>query len=300
MKPFKVGLVLGGGGARGLAHVGVISVLEKAGIPINIISGTSVGSIVGGVYAQTADSNILRKKITGFIKGPKFSELGVNNFKQKTQKDPDDILKQLAQQVKRRVIINLAANRIALLKSDRLEIAIDELLNDTLIEDCKIPFACVAADLVSGEEVMFYTGKIRPAVQGSSAIPGFIPPVEYNSHTLVDGSVVNNFPIEAVKKLGADVIILINVSLDFENNIQVDNVIDLVMRTSQITMRKLNKLLLEQADLIISPNIGNVHWSEFNRIDELIKLGEKAAKESLPKINKIIKKRKNILHRLFH
>ena len=195
-KPAKIGLVLGGGGARGLAHVGVIEVLEQENIPIDFITGSSMGALIGGVYAQNPNATLLREKVENFIKGPKFKELGVDNFRQKEIKDPDDIISQLAREVKRRIVINLAAHRKSLLKFERLTLAVENLLEDSEIENCKIPFACVAADLVSGEEVIFKSSSIRKAVEGSSAIPGFIQPVEYNGHQLIDGSIINNFPIQ--------------------------------------------------------------------------------------------------------
>lgn len=300
MIPFKIGLVLGGGGARGLAHVGVIEELEHADIPIHIIGGSSIGALIGGIYAQHPDASILHDKVYRFIKGPKFKNLGVNNFRQKENKDPDDILSQMAQRVKRRIVINLAARRIALLKFERLQLAVEELIDNNNIEDCQLPFACTAADLISGEEVVFRKGNIRTAIGSSSAIPGFLPPVKYNGKLLIDGSVVNNFPINSVKEMGANITIAVNVSLQFEENNSIDNVVDIVMRAGQITGKKLNDLLKKQADVIISPDTGNIHWSEFNRIDELIEKGKNAAREKIPDIKKIIKKKTNLFYRLFN
>jgi len=173
MRKKKIGLVLGGGGARGLAHVGVINVLQREGIPIHFIGGSSMGALIGGVFAQHPDPEILNRKFRTFLSGPKFKKLGVNNLKKRGEKDPDDVLGQLTHRVKRQLIINLAVNRLSLLKAERLTIAITSLLENTLIEDCKIPFACVASDLRSGESVVFNSGRIRPAIEGSSAIPGF-------------------------------------------------------------------------------------------------------------------------------
>ena len=292
LKPFKVGLVLGGGGARGLAHVGVINVLERAGIPIDIIGGSSMGALLGGIYAQNPNAELLDKKVREFIKGPRFHRLGINNFKQKTEKDPYDVIRQLAHQVKRQLTINLAANRLALLKPERLGLVVKTLLEDTLIENCKIPFVCIATDLKNGNAIVFNSGRIRPAIEGSSAIPGFIPPVHYNGHVLIDGSVSNNFPIEPVRQMGASVVISVDASLDFEEDIAVDNVIDLVIRSAQISVRHLDGYLKRQSDMIISPPIGDVHWSEFNRVDELIQRGEQSAEEVLPKINKMLTRKK--------
>jgi NTE family protein len=223
----------------------------------------------------------------------------VDNLRQKQRSDPDDILAQLAHQVKRRLIINLAANRIALLKAERLTLAVNALLEDNHIEECEIPFACVATDLLSGNEVIFDSGKIRPAVSGSSAIPGFIPPVHYNGYMLIDGSVVNNFPMDILRAKGADFVIAVDVSLHFDANIEIKNVLDLVMRTNQITTRKLNTLLQKNADYLIQPEIGEIHWSEFRRVDELIHFGEQAAENALRDIRKLRGKGDSFFKRLF-
>jgi len=300
LKKPKVGLVLGGGGARGLAHVGVIEALEEENVPIDYIAGSSMGALIGGTYAQNPKASILKNKVENFIKGPKFKELGVNNFRQKQIKDPDDILSQLAHEVKRRIVINLAAHRKALLKFERLKLAVENLLEDKNIENCVLPFACVAADLISGEEVIFNSGNIRKAVEGSSAIPGFIEPVEYYGKQLIDGSIINNFPVQTAIDMGAEMTIVVNVSLQFEENSEADNVVDIIMRSAQITTKKLNDHLKNQADLIISPETGDVHWSEFTRMDEIIEKGRLAAKEKIPEIKKQLLKKSGFLHRWFN
>jgi NTE family protein len=299
VKNRKIGLVLGGGGARGLAHIGVINVLQREGIPIHYIAGSSMGALIGGIFAQNPQAEVLDNKVRSFLKGPGFKRLGINNFRYKTEKDPDDVLRQISQRVKRQLIINLAANRLALLKAERLSIVITSLLENSLIEDCKIPFSCVASDLYTGEAVVFNSGQIRPAVEGSSAIPGFIPPVKYNEHMLIDGSVSNNFPVDIVRKMGADFVIAIDASLTFNKKVKVDNVVDLIIRSAQITVYHLDIQLKKQADYVIKADIGNVHWSEFNRVDELIQKGEEAAKKVLPEVKNLLQKRKRLFRRLF-
>jgi NTE family protein len=296
----KVGLVLSGGGARGLAHVGVIKVINREGISIDYMAGSSMGALIGGIYAQNPDPEMLDMRVRSFIKSPRFKKLGVNNFKKKSEKDPDDLLRQLAHRVKRQLVINFAANRLSVLKAERLQIAITSLLKNSMIEDCKVPFACVASDLHSGETVIFRSGPIRQAVEGSSAIPGFLPPVNYNGHTLIDGGVSNNFPIDVVKSMGAGFTIAVDASLNFDTNVRANNVIDLVIRSAQISVRHLDNHLKEHADLLIKPNIGDIHWSEFNRVDEIIEKGEKAAIEAVPEIKMLLKRKTGIFSRFIN
>jgi len=296
----KIGLVLGGGGARGLAHVGVINVLQREGIPVHCIAGSSMGALIGGIFAQHPEPDVLDKKVRSFLRSRRFRKLGVNNFKKKGEKDPDDVLRQLTHRVKRQLVINLAANRLSLLKAERLSIAITSLLENSLIEDCKVPFACVASDLNTGESVVFNSGRIRPAVEGSSAIPGFIPPVKHNGHILIDGAVSNNFPIELVRDMGANLVITVDASLNFNKNVEVNNVIDLVIRSAQITARHLDEHLKRQADLVIKPEIGNIHWSEFNRFDEVIHEGETATEKALPEIKILLKRKRRLFSRFLN
>ena len=292
--PRKLGLVLGGGGARGLAHIGLLKVLENAQIPLSVIGGSSMGALIGAMYAQHPDAVRLEQRVIRFLKSPRYKELGIHNLRHKNHKDPDDILRQMARNVKRRVIINMAANRNALLKSERLRTAIDALIDDSSIESCKIRFVCTATDLISGDVVYLKSGSIRSAVESSSAIPGFIPPVSLDGYLLVDGSVADNFPIEAVRTMGANRVVAVDVSLDFEEDLEIDNVIDLVIRSAQISARHLDEHLKRKADLVIKPTIGNVHWSEFGRYKELIQLGEDAALRALPDIQQLRVERRGI------
>ncbi|MGD9897639.1 MAG: patatin-like phospholipase family protein [Calditrichaceae bacterium] len=293
-RKIKIGLVLGGGGARGLAHIGILKVLQDHGIPVDVIVGTSMGAIVGASFAQTPDANHLKKQFTEFIKSDKFRSLDDNFFRQQPGYEPEDILHQLSREIKRRLIINLAAHRVSLMKAERLEIALDALVKDELIENTKIPFACAALDLRSAKDIVFKSGKIRKAIQASSAIPGFLPPVEYNGYLLVDGSVSANFPINAARELGADIIIALDVSLSTYAENGFDNVIDIIIRSNMAATRKINELTLGEADLVISPRIGNITWSAFEQIDHLIAQGIVETEKRLPEINELILRKKGL------
>jgi NTE family protein len=168
------------------------------------------------------------------------------------------------------------------------------------ISSARLPFACVAADLISGKQYVFRNGDIRTAVMASSAIPGFLPPVSYNGALLTDGSVVNNIPITVARQMGADIIIAVDVSLEFESEAPVENVVEVVMRAAQMTGHRLNTVLVKEADVLIEPPIGRFHWTEFERFKELIDLGEKATENKMDEIRQIIKERNSFWYRLFH
>ncbi len=294
MKNVKIGLVLGGGGARGLAHIGVLQALQAYDIPVDVVTGTSMGAMVGAVFAQKPDADYVEQKFRSYLQSDGFASLGGTQVRQSHTYEPEDLLHQLSREIKRRVVINMAAHRKGLLKSDRLKKAIDAVMEDTAIEDTVIPFACAAVDLTVGNEVLFTEGPIREAVQASAAIPGFLPPVDRDGHQLVDGSVCMNFPIESARALGADLIIAVNVSAEIEAGIEVDNVVDIIIRSNLAATAKINQLLLQSADFIINPPIGNIAWTAFEELDLLIKKGQAEAQRSISDIKQIIRKRSGI------
>ncbi len=172
----RVGLALGGGGARGMAHVGVIRVLEREGIPIDCIAGTSAGSLVGAAYAA-----------------------GIRGH----------ALLDMALELRWRHIVRLAWPRQGFLSFEKLESYLVRTLGDLAFTDLDIPYAAVTADLATGEQVVLKEGRVAAAVRASCSVPGFVTPVEVNGRLLVDGGVVNNLPISVARELGADVVIAV-------------------------------------------------------------------------------------------
>ncbi|MGH7595490.1 MAG: patatin-like phospholipase family protein [bacterium] len=293
----KVGLALGGGGARGLAHVGVLKVLEAHQIPIDMIAGTSIGAIIGAFYALHPEAGKLEERAKAFVQAPEFQESGLDLFKKK--KAAENFFGQVAKYVKERVVINLAHSRTSLVGGWRVSRAVEFMLEDQTFEQCRIPFACVAADLMNGEEVIFRKGSLRQAVSASMSIPGFLPPLMHDGHLLVDGAVVAPVPVNACKQLGADVIIAVDVSQPIDGAGNFENVIDVIFRASTITSHHCKEMLLEDADIVIHPNVGDVHWSEFRKADNLIAAGEQAARQLLPKIQNLFEQKRSIWRRLF-
>jgi NTE family protein len=172
----RVGLALGGGGGRGLAHVGVLQVLEREKIPMDCIAGASVGSLVGAAYAAGLHS---------------------------------DRLRDLARQLRWRDIAALTWPRNGLVSFARLERFLADLVGDVEFADLEIPYAAVASDLSTGESLILREGRLIPAVRASCSVPGVVTPLEWRGRLLVDGGVTNNLPISVVRGLGADVVIAV-------------------------------------------------------------------------------------------
>jgi NTE family protein len=245
----RVGLALGGGGARGVAHVGVIRLLEREGIPIDCIAGTSAGSLVGAAYA---------------------AGLGAQE------------LLDLALGLRWHHIARLAWPRRGFVSFEKLEQWLVDTLGDVTFADLRIPYAAVAADLATGEQITLRQGRLAPAVRASCSTPGIVIPVEIDGRLLSDGGVINNLPISVVRQLGADVVIAVGLGAppgEYPKN------------TLQMAVAALDYLLMRAAD---DPATANVHlpipmWgpSSFvrtSRRHRFISLGQQTAERALPAI----------------
>ena len=284
----KTGLALGGGGARGLAHIGVLRVLEREQVPINLIAGTSIGAIVGAMYAQNPDTDKIEKKFRQFVASPIYKNSGMEYLDKKHMSE--SWFGNVAEYLRERLVINIATHRHSAVGLERLTNTIAFFINDGLIEHTKIPFAAVASDLVEGEEVVLSSGSIREAVAASAALPGFLPPMELNGRLLVDGAATSAVPIRAAKELGAHKTIAVDVSQDLTPNPDLDHVIDFVLRSYSITAHCYHDNMVRQADVLLRPKVGHVHWSRFNEIDWLIAEGERVAEKGLQRIRQLRKR----------
>ncbi len=294
----KVGLVLGGGGARGLAHIGIIKKLVEYQIPIHVITGASMGAIVGAAFAYDRNINRVESDFREFILGPNFQSLKGRLTDLNKVNQPEHFIRFVSNVVRRRIVINLAANRKSLIDARRLEFAINRLIPEGRIEDLKTPFACSALDLKSGNEIIFTRGDVRKALKASASIPGYLPPCEENGQMLVDGAVIDNFPIRAARMLGADFILACNVSPALKYTEQLENVIDIFIRAHHATVQRLNHLLMETSDFLLTPELGDLSWTEFEKIDTFVKLGEKVVEENIERLKRALQKYDKFSQRL--
>lgn len=284
----KVGLALGGGGARGLAHIGVLKVLEKENIPIDLITGTSMGAIIGAVYALKKDISAI-EKITE--KYSKISEFNIDlSFSEKKRKDKPFFLKKMSDFLKKSFILNLELTRKYINDGEGLRKVIEELVNNKTFEDTQISFAVVTADLVKGEKVIIRKGKLFDALLASASIPGMFPPVILDKRILVDGGIVDVVPIETAKSLGANFVIGVNVSQTIKKRAEFNNAVEIFFRSDSITSAELRKLQLSFADVVITPKVGRFHWSDFSKPKQCVREGEVATQNAILELKKKLKK----------
>lgn len=292
MKNF--GLALGGGGARGLAHIGVLKILEQNKIKIHSITGCSMGAIIGGLYAYYGNSKQVEDFILEIINHPKFIELGIEKLSENNNKPDKNYFEQFYDYIGRRVQALKALNRLSYF-DEQLTNEMYEVIPDVPIENLEIKFSAIATDLLSGQEIIFTNGSLRKAIQASSAIPGIFPPVKYQNYFLIDGSASESVPAAKVKDLGADRVLAVDVTREIKIIKEPQNVFEIVYRAEDISSYHLSMVRLREADLVIRPKVRHLSWADFDMTSEIIAAGEQAALENLDEIKKLAQRNSFIL-----
>lgn len=284
----KLGLALGGGGARGLAHIGVLKVLESEKIKIGAITGCSMGALVGGLYAYYENINKVEEFIYDAMKHPKFVELGMEHFNRKTGGTDRNYFEQFFDFIGARINVIKAFNHLSYF-DEEITSEIYQLIPDVPIENLRIKFSAIATDLISGEEINFTKGSLRNAIRASSSIPGIFPPVRFKSYLLVDGSTSESIPVGKVREIGADRVLAVDVTKSINIDLEPKNVFDILYRSEDITSYHLSLERLKEADLIIKPSVKKINWANFEKAKEIIDAGEIVTREKIKEIKKLVK-----------
>lgn len=242
----KIALVLGGGGARGLSHIGVLKALEEKKIPIDIIVGTSVGALVGGLYASGMKIEDL-EKMGHNIGWNKISDLST---------------------IKLFTLITAES----LLSTDKLEKYLKKYIGAQKFDELKIPFACIACDIKTGERIVFKDGEVAFAMRVSATIPGVFNPVEYRHRLLIDGGIVDNLPVDIAKVMGADFIIAVYPQADI-STYEIKNVMTTLAQVINLQGGFLTAQQMKEADFLLVPNVKNVGLIELDKSRECIEAG---------------------------
>lgn len=288
------GLALGGGGARGLAHIGALKVLDEENIKIHSITGCSMGAIVGGLYAYYGNAKEVEDFIYNATKHPKFIELGTDKLKENNKKTEKSYFEQFFDYIGTRIQALKALNRLAYFDVE-LTNEIYQMIPDVPIENLKIKFSAIATDLLSGEEINFTKGNLRQVIKASSAIPGIFPPVRLDNYLLIDGSASESVPAGKVREIGADRVLGVDVTRCIKTIDQPQNVFEILYRAEDITSFHLSVLRLREADLVIRPQVRHLSWADFDQASQIIAFGERATKENLAEINKLVNRNSYLL-----
>ena len=289
-KPFKIGIALGGGGARGISHLGVLSALEKAGIPIDMVAGVSFGAVVGAMYAIQPNIQEIEKRITTFVNGPEFKRTRFEFIRHDLNEGKRaGLLSKLAHSVKKGVFYGISFTRPAYISELEFMRVMGHLIDDVDIEKTKVPFLTTAADLINGGEYILEKGPLRKAICATCAIPGIFPPMNYGEHLLMDGGWVNPVPVDLLRHRGIDFVIGVNASDAVLKVKGIYRGLDLLLRADALARERLRLLYVKKADVIIQPDVGQVHWADFSRPKEYIQKGKEATEIMLEEIKKKIR-----------
>lgn len=287
MKP-KICLALGGGAARGLSHLGILKEFEDAGMPIDMISGTSLGALVGGLYAARPDARYWMQRVEEFLHSFRSRKTHLEFIRRMEEPNRNPgIFSDMANIIRKSYFWGITATKPAFISETEYEQFIYPLIPDIDITETQIPFGCVATDIRNGKRVFYKNGSLRKAVSASCALPGIFPPVKDGDMLLVDGGWVERVPVKCGCDMGAGIIIAVDVSSElvpFEDK----SGLDIILRADAVTRIYLNELLINQADFVIHPNVGHIHWADFSKPSALFLAGEAAAREKLPEIARII------------
>ena len=249
-----IGLALGGGFARGLAHIGVLKVLEQEKVPINFIAGTSVGALIGAVYASGCCPKEM-EEIAGLVRFRDFARWTVS--------------------------------RLGFASNDRMTAMLQRFLKVRSFEELRIPLAVVATDFVTGEPVVFRSGELIGPVRASCAYPGMFLPVTLNGRTLVDGMLAYSVPTPPLRQMGADRVLAVYLKAHWASLGPPRSVFDVIGQCFSIAQTKMCGLWQADADVIMEPDVQGFGYDSFDRAPALVRAGEEAARRALPQIRRL-------------
>lgn len=289
MESPKVCLALGGGAARGLAHLGVLKVFEDAKLPIDLIAGTSLGAFIGGLYASRPDAAYWIERVDQYLRSFRSRKTRLEFIRrlESPQNNKHGFFADMANLIRKGFFWGVTATKPAFISEKEYEDFLNPLIPDIAIEETKIPFGCVATDICNGKRVVFTSGSLRTAIRASCALPGIFPPVNDNDMMLVDGGWVERVPVICARDLGADVVIAVDVSSEMAKFDDTSG-LDIVLRADAVSRVFLNELLLDEADVVIHPRVGKIHWADFSNPRELIRQGELATLERMVAVRSAI------------
>jgi len=249
----RLGLALGGGGARGLAHIGVLKVLEEEGLKADFVAGTSVGSLIGALYCC----------------GYAWRELY-----------------ELARSTDWHDLVTITVPRLGLVNGRKLERLVARLTGGRTLERLPIPFRAVAVDIAAGEVVVLREGPVSRAVRASSSIPGIFEPVDWEGRLLVDGGLLDNVPSGVVREMGAEVVVAVNLSGERVKTRPPENILDMMFYSLEVLIHGQGQRGTAAADVPVVPDLSGFSYVSLGRLEEMVERGEAAMRAALPALRR--------------
>lgn len=284
----RITLALGGGGARGAAHLGAIEAILDAGLSVERVVGVSIGSLMGAAWAVDPDISRVQQRMLQFLMSPTFQNHQQTMFGTRGSGDTDGGRFTWYERVKGYLNANRMFHRVltrpSMLPGIILHDVVDHLVPDVDVADTKIPLSIVAVDLRSGHRVVIENGSARDAVRASSSLPGIFPPVEFGDMLLCDIGVFNSLPTIVADSYSPEYTIAVDVSSGVRHQQEFDTAFDVMMRMDTIGEAMFRKYVRPHAELVIKPDVHGIEWFDFSASADLIEIGRDAARRALREV----------------
>ena len=293
-RPF-LGFALGGGGARGAAHIGALQVLHNNRLIPELLAGTSAGAIIGAMYAGRPDPEWIENRFRKFLmdESTKFkaSTLLMND------RNAETLLEKATKKVQDHFAVIIGVNRSYIIKRDVIDEMLEFLLPVKTFEELQIPLKVVATDLQSGSDHVDVEGNLLEAVARSCSIPGFVKPTKDGDAILVDGGVTNPLPISTLKP-DCSFVLAINIDRGSLPRMKSPNMVEIMKRADLITGSRLTTAILRDADFLISPDVLGLHWTDYGYFEPLVENGRKATEECLELLKIQINRKSDVFYKI--
>ena len=276
----RLSIALGGGGARGLAHLGALCAIADAGAKVDHIAGVSIGALAGALSAFGKDPTRVQEEVLDFVDSPRFRRKRRQLFSAGGHR-PNARSQGWVNRLGKLLSATRVLSRVAILSSSVLEEIVNRLLPDAQIEDAAIPLSVIAVDLRSGRRVVLEQGPLRRAVAASASIPGVFPPVPWGDMLLSDIGAYDNVPVAVAKRHSADLTLAVDVSAQLQRIEHLTNVVDVFSRVQQLAEHEIRHRTLREADLVVTPDLGPRAWFDFDVPEELVCAGYVACEQQL-------------------
>ena len=281
----KLALALGGGGSRALCHLGILHALANAGIRVDAIAGNSMGALIGAVYASHLDAARTRSDVGAFF----YKDSAFGGKRKGDGLEHGSGVWIWCKRCLRALVISLNLSfRKGFLWGNPCKKAIATLLPDIKIEALKIPFSSVTLNLTDGRLENITSGSLREAVYAGTNVGVVFAPFRWHDKSYIDAAPVRSVPAAEARALGGEVVLAVDIRSRLPENYSIQNGMDVIMRLEQIESNLINEQTLNDADLVLRPQVSGVFWGDFSRTEEIIKIGEDAVAGILPRLRELL------------
>jgi len=296
MSSFKISLNLSGGGARGLAHIGVIQALVEHKIEYDLIVGVSMGAIVGANYAHTNNINKVYNKLNNHLHSEDFQDSLLGSWRSvdnNGNQSKRSLLNKINNLYRQTGLIGRLLLSRSILSNEDIEKAVLPIIPDIDFDDFKIPFVCTAVDLSHGKSEIFFNGPVQEKILASASMPLVFPPVSINNSYFIDGGVLDRVGVDTALALDVEKIIAVDVSNNFMSNQKIRTAIDVMLRSEEISAVYRKNYQLNRAAIVIRPIIEDIHWADYANIEKIVDMGYEATIKQIDAIKQVISPTKN-------